>query len=591
EHKAEEGQDAVASAIMTHLFVEARRQWDAVSSAPPPSALPSPPLPPPVSPGQSSAHVPDRPPKTFSAWNQQVKAYEDRLLDGKRRTFPVQELLGAEEILARMWFEHTVSKMYTPVTLGEIVSRRTWTPGRVLNPLAANRASAAASSKALRFDHGALVQEEPAEWSPKGLFSTIDGANAARWAWTLLGIGEEDDVMKYADWFVAKARAHSEMVPAIQAFWHKTAWTLAMALRNSTSFGEATKHIRWQEVILTQAPPPRRQPQIATAAAPADTTEENEDQDPTWWGMGGGRKRRRGGKARGKGRGGKDKQQQSDRGGDGKNAAYQGWWSQKDGGKKANQDWWGQPAGGGKQQHYDDQTRPWRAQVPDPPPPKKIRLSSRTPRGDEVIVLSAFDGMGAGPWLVWDLIGEPRATLAWEVDRAAIQVADYNIPGIHHRGDITEDSPKETAKKIAELDPEAGCIIIFLAAPPCQDFSRVGDREGHAGNRGYLFNFTADFIDELRPLLAPRRFGVLVENVEMTPADAAAATKRLGFEPVFADAADFGWIGRPRLWWTSIDWEEVTTDVQQRWLLDSGQFAPWHYQREAMLADDQGKLV
>ncbi|CAE7510325.1 unnamed protein product, partial [Symbiodinium sp. CCMP2456] len=320
EHKAEDGQDAVASAILTHLFVEARRQWDAVSSTPPPSALPSPPLPPPINPGPPSAHVPDRPPKTFSAWNQQVKAYEDRLLDGKRRTFPVQELLGAEEILARMWFEHTVSKMYTPVTLGEIVSRRTWTPGRVLNPLAANRASAAASSKALRFDHGALVQEEPAEWSPKGLFSTIDGANAARWAWILLGVGEEDDVMKYADWFVAKARAHSEM-----------------------------------EVILSQAPPPRRQPQISTAAAPTDTTEETEDQDPTWWGMGGGRKRRRGGKARGKGRGGKEKQQQTGRGGDGKDAAYQGWWSQKDGGKKASQDWWGQPAGGGKQQHYDDQ--------------------------------------------------------------------------------------------------------------------------------------------------------------------------------------------------------------------------------------------
>ena len=36
---------------------------------------------------------------------------------------------------------------------------------------------------------------------------------------------------------------------------------------------------------------------------------------------------------------------------------------------------------------------------------------------------------------------------------------------------------------------------------------------------------------------------------------------------------------------------KVTTDVQQRWLQDSRQFAPWHYQREAMLADDQGKFV
>ena len=208
-------------------------------------------------------------------------------------------------------------------------------------------------------------------------------------------------------------------------------------------------------------------------------------------------------------------------------------------------------------------------------------------------------------------------------------------------------------------------MILFTAAPPCQDFSRVGDRDGHAGNRGYLFNFTAEFLDELRRRLAPRRFGFLVENVEMTPPDAAEASKQLGYQPIFADAADFGWIGRPRLWWTSIDWDEVThdpstaerwtwvlhrrwdrlrldspreapdsfdldglkfsdavasgrirlpcsttpaadergrppprsmrgkvtTDVQQRWLQDSRQFAPWHYQREAMLADDQGKLV
>ena len=51
-------------------------------------------------------------------------------------------------------------------------------------------------------------------------------------------------------------------------------------------------------------------------------------------------------------------------------------------------------------------------------------------------MLSAFDGVGAAPWLAWDLIGEPRAIFAWEVDRAAIQVADYHIPGMrrHHRG-------------------------------------------------------------------------------------------------------------------------------------------------------------
>ena len=96
-------------------------------------------------------------------------------------------------------------------------------------------------------------------------------------------------------------------------------------------------------------------------------------------------------------------------------------------------------------------------------------------------MLSAFDGVGAAPWLVWDLIGEPRAIFSWEVDRAAIQVADYHIPGIRHRGDITEDTPEDLAAEIQHIDGQAECIIIFTAAPPCQDFSRVGDRDGHAG--------------------------------------------------------------------------------------------------------------
>ena len=53
----------------------------------------------------------------------------------------------------------------------------------------------------------------------------------------------------------------------------------------------------------------------------------------------------------------------------------------------------------------------------------------------------------------------------------------------------------------------------------------------------------------------------------MTPADAAEASKQLGCQPVFADAADFGWIGRPRLWWSSVDWDEITHDpsTAERW--------------------------
>ena len=100
------------------------------------------------------------------------------------------------------------------------------------------------------------------------------------------------------------------MVPAIQAYWHKSAWTIAMALRNSTSFGEAVKSVMndvatWQEIIIANAAPPRRPPQLPPAD-PNASTEEYDDQGAGTWGGGNRRKRRRPGKPKGKGRDGKD---------------------------------------------------------------------------------------------------------------------------------------------------------------------------------------------------------------------------------------------------------------------------------------------
>ena len=136
-------------------------------------------------------------------------------------------------------------------------------------------------------------------------------------------------------------------------------------------------------------------------------------------------------------------------------------------------------------------------------------------------------------------VGPRRPTQSHQqlgVDRVAIQIVDYHLPDVSHRGDITEDDPTKVATEIKSIHPDGQCMVIFIAAPPCQDFLRIGDRAGHQGERGYLFNFTAEFIAELRGLAAPRRFGVLVENVEMARADAAAASKALGCQPLLTDA-------------------------------------------------------
>ena len=56
----------------------------------------------------------EKPPKHFLAWAHCVENYNAKLLDGKRRTFRTDMLVGAEEVLARLYHEHTKSKLYTP---------------------------------------------------------------------------------------------------------------------------------------------------------------------------------------------------------------------------------------------------------------------------------------------------------------------------------------------------------------------------------------------------------------------------------------------------------------------------------------------
>ena len=55
-------------------------------------------------------------------WDQQIRRYNNITIAGRDRTFPEAMLAGADKVLARVHHEHTVSKQYTPVGLGEIRS-------------------------------------------------------------------------------------------------------------------------------------------------------------------------------------------------------------------------------------------------------------------------------------------------------------------------------------------------------------------------------------------------------------------------------------------------------------------------------------
>ncbi|CAE7940311.1 unnamed protein product, partial [Symbiodinium sp. KB8] len=219
--------------------------------------------------------------------------------------------------------------------------------------------------------------------------------------------------------------------------------------------------------------------------------------------------------------------------GDGRDGQQQPPKGQTKGGGRDDTGSWKDRGGRGGHQEKDWNRRP--------------KLTHRKPNGDEVIVLSVFDGVGAAPWLVWDLVGRPAAMFAWETDRAAMAVAKAQLPGLSCRGDLNDDDPAKVR------DGEGRSLGTSF---------RVTDGPGHRGDRGGLFLQTVEFMSEVRRLVAPRRFGFIFENVEMATADAKQITEALGAAPLWVDAADFGWVGRPRLWWLSADWARMTLDPE-----------------------------
>ncbi|CAE7887796.1 unnamed protein product, partial [Symbiodinium sp. KB8] len=174
--------------------------------------------------------------------------------------------------------------------------------------------------------------------------------------------------------------------------------------------------------------------------------------------------------------------------------------------------------------------------------------------GRDIILLSLFDGAGAAPYIIDRDFGRPRLAVSWEVDRACKALVQKALPWVEHRGDFTRDSPSDVADLVLDADPNAEAMVVWCAAPPCQDFSRIAQGAGHQGNRGRLFEESVAFMDELRAALKSHRFAFLYENVEMSAEAARVSSEALGVQPVFVCPSDFGWVSRPRLWWLSIEW-------------------------------------
>ena len=147
-----------------------------------------------------------------------------------------------------MWHEHTTSKNYQAVGLGEIIANRTFTATGAVNS-AAKRDK---SDKTLVLDteHNTLVRQEQKYWDPQSMMMILDSLDAIRWAWILIQISAQETIDNYIERFIQLTRKNPQRLPNVKEAWDTFSWTIAMRMRNNITFKQATEEILQDPVTI-----------------------------------------------------------------------------------------------------------------------------------------------------------------------------------------------------------------------------------------------------------------------------------------------------------------------------------------------------
>lgn len=152
-------------------------------------------------------------------------------------------------------------------------------------------------------------------------------------------------------------------------------------------------------------------------------------------------------------------------------------------------------------------------------------------------IISLFDGISCGFVALKRANIEIEKYIAYEIDKYAIKISEYNFPEIEHKGDVTtEDFTKYKG------------FNLLIGGSPCQDLSIAKkDRKGLKGSRSCLFFEYVRALNEIEPKY------FLYENVaSMSKENKDIISKHLGVEPIMINSSLVSAQQRKRLYWTNI---------------------------------------
>ena len=151
-----------------------------------------------------------------------------------KRTFPQHLIQGADHVLLRLLDEHTNSRFYTPLHLGEIVQSRAHNTDGSIN--------LARVDKPRRDDRVVLttsgVEYEAASPDPLSeadRWKIYDALVANGWALRWAGYSSDLETTQWTDWLVSELRTPGN-IEVFKVFYHTCSWRIAFAMRNGIKF-------------------------------------------------------------------------------------------------------------------------------------------------------------------------------------------------------------------------------------------------------------------------------------------------------------------------------------------------------------------
>ena len=203
----------------------------------------------------TTAMTPTKVPQTLptGVWATAVTKYNKVQTGGVDRSFPCNLLIGAEKVLARVRHEISISKLFTPILLGEIMTTRAYTSTGQINMMSQKKSD----KQELTLEDGQWVTQDPKPWDPFDLLAVLDGLESIRWAWILFDMGNESDVNEYMDWFVRMCKDRKDRIFQVKGLWLAASWRLATDMRQQQTFHNASQALRadteWVQDRLNQS--------------------------------------------------------------------------------------------------------------------------------------------------------------------------------------------------------------------------------------------------------------------------------------------------------------------------------------------------